>query len=192
MVVHHLNLPLDEARVRALAVGDAVRLSGILVTARDAVHRHLAAGGSCPVSLAGAVIYHCGPVTVRGPDGWTVTAAGPTTSIREEPYMGRILSEHGVRGIIGKGGMGDATLSACAEHGCVYFHAVGGAAQVLADCIVAVRDVHFLERFGAPEALWVLGVHQLPVIVTMDAHGNSLHRDVAERSAAALSAATGR
>ncbi|NLF18016.1 MAG: hypothetical protein GX595_12325 [Lentisphaerae bacterium] len=183
-----LTLPLDEAAVRAVSVGDLVTLTGVLCTGRDAVHHYLAAGGACPVDLRGGVIYHCGPVVIRDGAGWRVTAAGPTTSIREEPYMAALIERHGLRGIIGKGGMGEATRLACRRHGCLYLHAVGGAAQVLADAIREVRGVHFLERFGAPEAIWELRVEDFPAVVTMDAHGQSLHEQVRLRSQQALAA----
>ena len=117
---------------------------------------------------------------------WKVTAAGPTTSIREEPYQAEIIQRFGLHGVIGKGGMGDRTLAACQQFGCVYLHAIGGAAQVLAECIKAVRGVYFMEQFGAPEAIWELEVENFPVVVTMDAHGNSLHREVLAASKAAL------
>jgi fumarate hydratase class I len=119
---------------------------------------------------------------------WKVTAAGPTTSIREEPYQGQIIKEFALRGVIGKGGMGDRTLAACKEFGCVYLHAVGGAAQVLAECIKAVRNVYMMEKFGAPEAIWELEVEGFPCVVTMDASGNSLHKEVFEASRQALAA----
>jgi len=109
---------------------------------------------------------------------WKVTAAGPTTSIREEPYQAQIIEQFGLRGVIGKGGMADRTLAACKQFGCVYLHAIGGAAQVLAECITAVRGVYLLEKFGAPEAIWELQVERFPAVVTMDAHGNSLHKEV--------------
>jgi tartrate dehydratase beta subunit/fumarate hydratase class I family protein len=90
------------------------------------------------------------------------------------------------RGVIGKGGMGDKTLAACKEHGCVYLHGVGGAAQVLAQCIKKVANVYFMEEFGAPEAIWEFEVVQLPAVVTIDAHGNSLHKEVFAASEAEL------
>jgi tartrate/fumarate subfamily iron-sulfur-dependent hydro-lyase beta chain len=183
-----LTLPLDEAAVRQVAAGDLVLLSGPVFTARDAVHHYLAGGGACPCDLRNAVIYHCGPVVVREGSGWRVTAAGPTTSQREEPYMATLIERFGIRGVIGKGGMGEATRQACRRCGCLYLHAVGGAAQVLADTIREVRAVHFLERFGAPEAMWELLVEDFPAVVTMDAAGQSLHEDVLKRSRAAAAA----
>jgi len=117
---------------------------------------------------------------------WHFVAAGPTTSIREEPYQGAIIGRFGVRGVIGKGGMGEKTLAACKEHKAVYLHAVGGAASLLAAHVTEVLDVLKAEDFGLPEAFWVIRVEGFDAVVTMDSHGNSLHKDVQERSTAAL------
>jgi tartrate/fumarate subfamily iron-sulfur-dependent hydro-lyase beta chain len=192
-----LTTPISEDSVRSLKAGDEVLISGILYTGRDAVHKHLAGGGELhpDVDLSGGILYHCGPVVVEkgGANGertFTVTAAGPTTSIREEPYQADIIARFGVRGVIGKGGMGLKTLAACKESGAVYLHAVGGAAQVYADCIKGVEGV-YLEEFGSPEAVWVLRVEDFPAIVTMDAHGNSLHEEVQGASLNQLKAALG-
>ena len=184
-----LTTPISEATVRSLKVGDEVQLSGVLFTGRDAVHKYLHEGGQLPsgVNLRGGIIYHCGPVMMKQPDGsYRCTAAGPTTSIREEPYQGQIIRDFGVRAVIGKGGMGDRTLAACRDYGCVYLHAIGGAAQVLAECVKKVRNVYFAEEFGSPEAIWELEVADFPAVVTIDAHGNSLHRDIFAASQAAL------
>jgi len=184
-----LSFPFTSEKILALKVGDEVGISGVVFTGRDAVHKYLHEGGELPpeVNLRDGIIYHCGPVVLKDERGnWKVTAAGPTTSIREEPYQGGIIKRFGLRGVIGKGGMGDRTLAACKEFGCVYFHGIGGAAQVLAECVKRVRNVYFLEKFGSPEAIWELEVENLPVVVTMDAHGNSLHREVFAASQAAL------
>ena len=180
-----LSFPFTEEKVRALKVGDAVGISGVIFTGRDAVHKYLHEGGALPsgVNFRDGIIYHCGPVVMKDEQGqWKVTAAGPTTSIREEPYQGQIIRDFGLRGVIGKGGMGDRTLAACREHGCVYLHAIGGAAQVLAECVKKVRNVYLLEEFGSPEAIWELEVVDFPAVVTMDAHGNSLHAEVLKAS----------
>ena len=180
-----LSFPFTEEKIRALKVGDEVLISGIVHTGRDAVHKYLHEGGKLPpgVSLRDGILYHCGPVVMKQDDGsWKATAAGPTTSIREEPYQTQIIRDFGIRGIIGKGGMGDHTLAACKEYGCVYLHAVGGAAQVLADCIKKVRNVYMMEQFGAPEAIWEFEVEDFLAVVTIDAHGNSLHNDVLAKS----------
>jgi len=181
-----LRAPLSEEQVRALKVGDVVLLSGRAYTGRDAVHHHLMKHDP-PVDLRGGVIYHCGPVVAKEGDGWRVTAAGPTTSIREEPYQADVIMRYGVRAVIGKGGMGAKTLAALREAGAVYLNAIGGAAQFYSRTITSVDGVSLLE-FGTPEAMWHLTVENFPAIVTMDAHGNSLHKDVEEASAHELAA----
>jgi fumarate hydratase, class I len=176
-------------------------LSGRAFTGRDAVHSYLMKHDP-PVDLRGAVLYHCGPVVIKDVDrgagapgvneatNWRVTAAGPTTSIREEPYQADIIKRYGVRVVIGKGGMGAKTLAALKEHGAVYLNAIGGAAQFYARSITSVDGVSLME-FGTPEAMWHLTIHDFPAIVTMDAHGNSLHKDVEQESGAHLAAIGG-
>ena len=188
-MTHNLSSPLSGETIRELKVGDQVLISGTVFTGRDAVHKYLHDGGELPgeVNLDGGILYHCGPVVLRDVNGeWKVTAAGPTTSIREEPYQGDIMKRFGIRGVIGKGGMANKTLAACKEHGAVYLHAIGGAAQVLAECITKVRDVHMLEEFGSPEAIWEFEMKAFPAVVTMDSHGESLHKDILAKSEDAL------
>jgi fumarate hydratase class I len=181
-----VTAPLTEEVVRSLKVGDVVLLSGRMFTGRDAVHSHLAKHDP-PVDLRGSALYHCGPVVVKEGESWRVTAAGPTTSIREEPYQADVIKRYGVRAVIGKGGMGAKTLAAMKAHGAVYLNAIGGAAQFYAQSITRVDGVSLLE-FGTPEAMWHLTVENFPAIVTMDAHGNSLHKDIEQESAAHLEA----
>jgi len=181
-----LEAPLTEAQVRALKVGDVVLISGEMFTGRDNVHAYLMKNPP-PVDLHGAVLYHCGPVMLQEGDRWTVKAAGPTTSIREEPYQAEVLRRYGVRAVIGKGGMGAKTLAALKECGAVYLNAIGGAAQYYARTVEEVKGVHLLE-FGVPEAMWHLRVKGFAAIVTMDAHGRSLHADVEKTTGAALAA----
>jgi fumarate hydratase class I len=181
-----LRAPVTDEQVRALKVGDIVLVSGAINTGRDAVHAYLMKHDP-PTDLQGSVLYHCGPVVVKEGEGWRVTAAGPTTSIREEPYQADIIRRFGVRAVIGKGGMGAKTLAALKDSGAVYLNAVGGAAQFYARSIDHVEGVSLLE-FGTPEAMWHLQVTNFPAIVTMDAHGNSLHKDVEEASAVELAA----
>jgi fumarate hydratase class I len=170
--------PLTEADMRQLHVGDVVLLNGPMFTGRDALHKYLSTHDS-PVDLNGAVLYHCGPVMLKDEDGvWHVKAAGPTTSIREEPYQADILRKFGVRAVIGKGGMGRKTLQGLQEVGAVYLNAIGGAAQFYAEKITGVTGVDFLEEFGIPEAMWHLQAKDFVAVVTMDSHGNSLHADV--------------
>ncbi len=181
-----LEAPFTEEKMRILHVGDKVEITGLIYTGRDAVHKFLHEGGTPPVDLHDSIIYHCGPVVVKEKGKWVVKAAGPTTSIREEPYQGDLMKRYRIRGIIGKGGMGPRTLAACHDVGGVYLHAIGGAAQVLAERVVEVPAVHMLEEFGSPEAIWEFRVERFPAVVTMDSHGNSLHQQVLEASEAAL------
>jgi fumarate hydratase class I len=197
-----LTIPIDDQAIRDLAVGDPVALSGVMLTGRDTVHKwmidtfirqtrapqgdDLAVYQAITPLLAGGVIYHCGPVVAGLDSGdYQFVAAGPTTSIREEPYQGEVMGHFNIKGVIGKGGMGPKTLAACQEVPGVYFHAVGGAASLIAQSVQRVLGVYKLE-FGVPEAMWVIEVKDFPVVVTMDAHGNSLHVEVEGRSQAVL------
>jgi fumarate hydratase class I len=171
-----LTAPLTEAQVRALKVGDLVLVNGEMFTGRDNVHAYLMKNPP-PVDLRGAVLYHCGPVMLKQGGEWVVKAAGPTTSIREEPYQADVIKKYGVRAVIGKGGMGSKTLAALKEFGAVYLNAIGGAAQYYARTVEKVLGVELME-FGIPEAMWHLRVKNFAAIVTMDAHGNSLHADI--------------
>ncbi len=176
----NLTTPLTEEQVRGLKVGDVVMLNGVMHSGRDTLHHYLLHNDS-PVDLNGAVIYHCGPVSIKEGDKWVMKAAGPTTSIREEPFQADVIKKFGIRAIIGKGGMGAKTLAALKDEGAVYLSAIGGAAQYYSKCIKNVDGVDFLE-FGVPEAMWHIRVENFPVIVTMDAHGNSLHADIEKSS----------
>jgi fumarate hydratase subunit beta len=180
-----LTAPFTEEKIRSLNVGDMVEISGLLLTGRDAVHKWLDGGKEPPreeVDLRNAIIYHCGPVILKKGKKWIATAAGPTTSIREEPYQAKIIEKFALKAVIGKGGMGEKTREACQKFGCVYLHAVGGAAQVLAERITEVEGVYGLEEFGSPEAIWKLRVERFPVVVTIDSHGNSLHKEIESKS----------
>jgi fumarate hydratase class I len=197
-----LTLPLDPDAIRSLKVGDPLRLDGVIVTGRDAAHKWLVdtfvSGKRAPQGddeaveaklrplLEGGALYHCGPV-VAGLDTrrYRIVAAGPTTSIREEPYQSDVMRRYQVRAVIGKGGMGPKTLAACQEVPSVYLHAIGGAAALIARTMRRVVGVYKLE-FGVPEAMWVIEAEGFPAVVTMDAHGASLHREVEARSRAVL------
>jgi fumarate hydratase class I len=181
-----LDYPFKKSDIKKLKVGDMVLISGKMFTGRDAVHHKIHKGAKPPVDLKNQIIYHCGPVVLETSKGkYEVKAAGPTTSIREEPYQWEVMRDYGIVGVIGKGGMGPKTLAACKKYGCVYMHAIGGAAQVLAEKIVSVDNVYWKE-LGSPEAIWELTVKDFPVVITMDSHGNSLHSEVESASAKKL------
>jgi tartrate/fumarate subfamily iron-sulfur-dependent hydro-lyase beta chain len=202
VTMRQIQLPIDEAVVRSLKVGDPVLFTGVMMTGRDTVHKWMEdtiinktrpfQGDDGEVYeairplLNGGVIYHCGPV-VAGLDtkNYRFVAAGPTTSIREEPFQGDVMRHFQVRGVIGKGGMGPKTLAACQEVPGVYLHAIGGAASIIAQTVTRVLGVYKLD-FGVPEAMWIIEVKDFPVVVTMDAHGHSLHAEVEQQSRAVL------
>ena len=197
-----ITLPVSDETIRALVVGEPVLLSGIMITGRDAAHKWMidtfirktrAPQGDdeqvyaeLKKLLNGALIYHCGPV-VSGLDTkqYKFVAAGPTTSIREEPYQAEVMKHFNLKGVIGKGGMGPKTLKGCQETPAVYFHAIGGAASYIAQSVKKVLGVYKLE-FGVPEAMWVIEVKDFPVVVTMDSHGNSQHKAINDNSQTVL------
>jgi len=179
-----IQLPTNEEQMRSLEVGDEVSISGTMITARDAAHKYLIEQEPDFIRpyLENSFIYHCGPVVSKTNGTWSFVAAGPTTSIREEPYEGTVIKNYGVRAVIGKGGMGEKTLQALSDFGAVYLHAIGGLASLLAQSVKEVKDVFMLEEFGVPEAMWVINVEGFPAVVTMDTHGNSLHNTIRSES----------
>jgi fumarate hydratase class I len=194
-----LTLPIADDVIRKLKVGDSVSLTGVMITGRDTVHKWMIdtfIKKNCtpegddeevyqilkPI-LDGGAIYHCGPVVAGLDSGnYSFVAAGPTTSIREEPYQGDVMRHFNLKAVIGKGGMGPKTLEACNEVPGVYLHAIGGAASLIAQSVQKVLAVHKLD-FGVPEAIWVIDVKVFPAVVTMDSHGGSLHAEVEALSA---------
>ena len=200
--MREISIPISDEVIRSLKVGDPVALSGVMMTGRDAVHKWMIEtfirktrqpqGDDLEIYeaikpiLNGGVIYHCGPV-VSGLDtkDYRFVAAGPTTSTREEPYQGEVMHHFNIKGVVGKGGMGAKTLAACQEVPGVYFHAVGGAASLIAQSVTSVLEVYKLD-FGVPEAMWVIEVKDFPAVVTMDAHGNSQHAVVEAQSKVVL------
>ncbi len=200
--MREITIPISDDVIRELKVGDPVALTGVMVTGRDTVHKWMIEtfikksrapqGDDLQVYetlkpiLAGGVIYHCGPV-VSGLDTkqYKFVAAGPTTSIREEPYQADVMKHFNLKGVIGKGGMGAKTLKGCQDVLGVYFHAIGGAATFIAQSVTKVLGVYKLD-FGVPEAIWVIEVKDFPAVVTMDAHGQSLHEAVEKDSARVL------
>jgi len=197
-----IQLPFSDDVILDLKVGDPIALSGVMVTGRDTVHKWMidtfikktrpAQGDDLEVYqailplLRGSAIYHCGPV-VAGLESqdYRFVAAGPTTSTREEPYQGDVMHHFKIQGVIGKGGMGPKTLAACQQVPGVYLHAIGGAASLIAQTVTRVLGVYKLD-FGVPEAMWVIEVVDFPAVVTMDAHGGSLHAEIEQKSKAVL------
>ena len=198
----NLTMPIPDDDIRSLEVGDSVTLSGVMITGRDAVHKWMIdkfIEKTKPIEgddqevydviqpiLDGSAIYHCGPVVAGLDTGdYAFVAAGPTTSIREEPYQGSVMQHFNVKAVIGKGGMGPNTLEACREVPGVYLHAIGGAASLIAQSVKNVEAVYKMD-FGVPEAIWVIAVEDFPAVVTMDSHGKSLHAEIEAKSGEVL------
>jgi len=196
--MRQVDIPISDEVIRELKVGEPVLLSGVMMTGRDAVHKWMIEtfiketrepqGNDLEVYQAikplldRGVIYHCGPVVAGLDTGeYKFVAAGPTTSTREEPYQADVMKHFNARGVVGKGGMGPKTLAGCKEVPFVYFHAIGGAASYIAQSVKKVLGVYKLD-FGVPEAMWVIEVKDFPVVVTMDAHGESQHAVIEEKS----------
>ncbi len=193
-----ITIPISPDTIKSLHTGDTVALSGIMATGRDTVHKwmidtfirktrkpeddDLEVYEKIKPIFKESIIYHCGPI-VSGVDTgeYRFVAAGPTTSIREEPYQSEVLHHFDMRGVIGKGGMGANTLKACHDVPAAYFHAIGGAATLIAESVGEVLGVYKMS-FGVPEAIWVLRVKDFPVVVTMDSHGVSIHDEVEAES----------
>ena len=183
----NLSYPFSEKSIRALRAGDAVSITGRIYTGRDKFHKFFADDGKLPVDFKDGALYHCGPVIIReqgtgNREQWRVVAAGPTTSVRENPYEPDFIAKTGVRLVIGKGGMDAKTLAAMKKHGCVYVQAVGGGGAIYADAVKKVAGVSMLKEFGAAEAVWHLDVVDFRGVVAMDAHGNSLFDAVRQAS----------
>jgi fumarate hydratase subunit beta len=182
-----LSTPLEEGEIKELQLGDVVYLSGNVYTARDKAHRRImeyeSRGKEKEIPIEkGAVIYHCGPLMRMREGEWEIIAAGPTTSARMEATAPEVIEKLGIRAIIGKGGMGISTRDAMRKYGCVYFSMTGGAAVLAATRIKAVEAVYW-EDLGMAEAVWHLHIEDFgPLVVSMDADGNSLYDEIEEEA----------
>ena len=193
---YHLSTPVKEKDIRKLRKGDVVYISGIIVTARDEAHLKALElekeGEQIPVDFKGLGVFHCGPIMTKQNDKWKTVAAGPTTSARMEIFEDMFIKAFRPAVIIGKGGMGNRTVEACKEFGCVYGIFTGGAALLAANGIEEVQNVFWLEDLGMPECLWVYKVKDFgPLIVSIDTHGNNLTAEVAEKVDSNLKALLG-
>jgi fumarate hydratase subunit beta len=168
-----IRLPLTEETIAGLRAGDHVRLTGVIYTARDAAHQRmiesLNRGEPPPIDIKGAVIYYVGPTPER--PGRVIGAAGPTTSMRLNPYTPRLMAQ-GLKATIGKGGRSNEVKEALKKYRGVYFIAVGGTGALLSKRIKKAEVVAY-EDLGT-EAIRCLEVENFPVIVANDMHGNDL------------------
>jgi fumarate hydratase subunit beta len=195
MMKKRLFTPLGEEEIKELQIGDIVYLSGEVYTARDKAHNRIIeytikdAEEEIPIEK-GAVLYHCGPLMRKSNEKWEIIAAGPTTSSRMEATTPQVIETLRIRAIIGKGGMGISTREAMQKYGCVYFAMTGGAAVLAATRIKAVKAVYWAD-LGMAEAVWHLVVEDFgPLVLSIDAHGNSLYEKVSEEAKRKVLAST--
>src|SRR3954466_9868261 len=190
MAHHTLEMPISPDQARALNVGDTVTLEKTLYGIRDATLIHMFdRDRRTRLDLQGHAVIHTAPnvhtvaVSPEAPAGYTPFCIGTTTSQRMERFTKPVMEREGVRIIIGKGGMGPATLAAFSELGGAYLAIVGGAAALETTWIEAIEDVDLDDLH--PESLWQFRIRGFgPLLVTMDSHGGSLHRDVLDSAAA--------
>lgn len=181
MTTYNLSIPIQNADVQSLEIGDTVYLTGKVYTARDMAHleikKLLSTGKPLPLDFKGQVIFHAGPIMKKDGDHWKINVVGPTTSIRMEPYA-QMVGELGVKLIIGKGGMSKDSQQMFQKYQQAYLQAAPGCAVQLAGGVKKVGSVRWLEN-GMPEAMWELEVENFgPFIVTMDNKGNSRYENV--------------
>jgi len=182
MTVYKFKTPISEEEIRKLRVNDVLYVSGTMFTARDQAHKraleYFKQGKPLPLNLEGLAVFHCGPIVKKKESGWTIVAAGPTTSTRMEIFEDEFIKNFKVRVIVGKGGMGKKTTEAMAKYGAVYGAFTGGAAILAAKAVKNVRSVEWLD-LGMPEAMWILEVEEFgPLAIAIDSHRNNLFTEV--------------
>jgi tartrate/fumarate subfamily iron-sulfur-dependent hydro-lyase beta chain len=176
---HYLKLPLTDNEVKNLKIGDIIYLSGTIFTARDEAHHMMLHTEKLPFEPSEMGLYHCGPLMKKTKKGWQVISAGPTTSSRMEIFEDEFLKRFNIKIIIGKGGMGEKTQKALRKYICVYTSYTGGAGALAADKVEKVKDVYWYDKLGMPEAVWIFDVKEYgPLVVAMDAKGNSIYRNM--------------
>lgn len=189
MSEYHLRAPLDEATMRRLQLEDKVYLDGTLFGIRDATQRRIFDEGIAPpADLAGAVCIHTAPGVRKQPDGtYEKISIGTTTSPRMDRFVPGLLQQYGVRAVVGKGGLLQPSVEAMQSFGAVYLAIVGGAAALETMQIEEIEEVWWEDLM--PECLWKFRVRDFgPLIVAIDAHGNSLYQKVQEQAAARIKA----
>ena len=173
----YLITPLKNAEIKNLNLGDVVYITGTIYTARDKAHQKALAEGKFPGDIHGGVIFHSGPLAKKEKDEWKMIAIGPTTSSRMNELAPEFIEKFGISAIIGKGGM-DKKVTEAMKGKAVYLAMTGGCAATAASQIKKVKGIEWLD-LGEPEAVWVLDTEKLgPLIVAIDAKGNSIYDEV--------------
>ena len=174
-----LTTPISAEDLADIKIGDVIYLSGHIVTCRDVPHRRVVQEGrELPLDIRGGAILHAGPIIRKtgdgGKEGFEMVSVGPTTSMRMEKFEREFIAKTGVRLIVGKGGMGEGTMSGCKEFGAIHCVFPAGCAVVAATQVEQIESADWTE-LGMPETLWKCRVKEFgPLIVSIDAHGNNL------------------
>lgn len=170
-----VEAPLSDETIRSFKAGDMLYISGIVYTARDAAHQRLVEmierGEEMPFDFEGQIVYYAGPAPAK--PGRPIGSVGPTTGGRMDAYS-PLLIENGLKAMIGKGTRNDEVIDAMKEHTGVYLAAIGGAAALMARCVVSAEVIAF-DDLG-PEAIRRLEVKELPVVVAIDSQGNDMYK----------------
>jgi L(+)-tartrate dehydratase beta subunit len=189
MAHYKLHTPLNEADIRQLQLEDTVTIDGIIFGIRDATQiRIFDEGIAPPADLTGSVCIHTAPGVRKLPNGkYEKICIGTTTSTRMDRFVPGLLEQYGVRAIVGKGGFLQGSVDAMARIGGVYLAIVGGAAALETLQIEEIEEVWWEDLM--PECLWKFRVKDFgPLIVAIDAHGNSLYRNIQDRAAERIKA----
>ena len=171
-----LTTPIAPEDLADIKIGDVIYLSGHIVTCRDVPHRRVVQEGrELPLDIRGGAILHAGPIIRKtGEKSFEMVSVGPTTSMRMEKFEREFIAKTGVRLIVGKGGMGEGTMSGCKEFGAIHCVFPAGCAVVAATQVEQIESADWTE-LGMPETLWKCRVKEFgPLIVSIDAHGNNL------------------
>jgi tartrate/fumarate subfamily iron-sulfur-dependent hydro-lyase beta chain len=185
MVEYHLQTPISEKDTRKLTVGDIIYVTGDMFTARDSAHQRAldyhAEGKKLPIDMTGKVLFHCGPLVKKMTDAYRIISAGPTTSMRMDMFEDEFIEKFHIRVIVGKGGMGSRTTTACKTFGAVYCAFTGGAGALAGTTINSVMSVDWLD-LGIPEALWYLKIKNFgPLMVAIDTHNRNLYGEIEQQ-----------
>ena len=171
-----LTTPISAEDLADIKIADVIYLSGHIVTCRDVPHRRVVEEGrELPLDIRGGAILHAGPIIRKtGDKNFEMVSVGPTTSMRMEKFEREFIAKTGVRLIVGKGGMGEGTMSGCKEFGAIHCVFPAGCAVVAATQVEQIESADWTE-LGMPETLWKCRVKEFgPLIVSIDAHGNNL------------------
>ena len=171
-----LTTPISAEDLSNIKIGDVIYLTGHIVTCRDVPHRRVVEEGrELPLDIKGGAILHAGPIIRKtGEKSFEMVSVGPTTSMRMEKFEREFIAKTGVRLIVGKGGMGEGTMSSCKEFGAIHCVFPAGCAVVAATQVEEIESADWTE-LGMPETLWKCRVKEFgPLIVSIDAHGNNL------------------